>query len=94
MLSILKRTKVAFICDVCTGTIGEDVQSSNPAYNGMGNDPFVDAAESASFPLPVTGKREGGEKNATRLSLPVPSGYIKITECWSQGRAKLRVFPR
>ena len=30
--------------------------------NGMGNDPFVEAAESASFPLPVTGKREGGEK--------------------------------
>ena len=27
----------------------------------MGNDPFVDAAESASFPLPGTGKREGGE---------------------------------
>ena len=24
--------------------------------------PFVDAAESASFPLPGTGKREGGEK--------------------------------
>ena len=23
--------------------------------NGMGNDPFVDAAESASFPLPGTG---------------------------------------
>ena len=31
-------------------------------FNGMGNDPFVDAAESASFPLPRTGKREGGEK--------------------------------
>ena len=30
--------------------------------NGMGNDPFVDAAESASFPLPATGKREAGEK--------------------------------
>ena len=30
--------------------------------NRMGNDPFVDAAESASFPLPGTGKREGGEK--------------------------------
>ena len=30
--------------------------------NGMGNDLFVDAAESASFPLPGTGKREGGEK--------------------------------
>ena len=28
----------------------------------MGNDPFVDAAESASFPLAGTGKREGGEK--------------------------------
>ena len=28
----------------------------------MGNDPFVDAAESASFRLPGTGKREGGEK--------------------------------
>ena len=28
----------------------------------MGNDPFVDVAESASFPLPLTGKREGGEK--------------------------------
>ena len=28
----------------------------------MGNDPFVDAAESASFPLPGTSKREGGEK--------------------------------
>ena len=28
----------------------------------MGNDPFVDAAESASFPLPGTGKRQGGEK--------------------------------
>ena len=28
----------------------------------MGNDPFVDAAESASFPLPNTGKREGSEK--------------------------------
>ena len=28
----------------------------------MGNDPFVDAAESASFPLPGTGKREGDEK--------------------------------
>ena len=31
-------------------------------YNGMGNDPFVDAAESASFPLPCTGKRSGGKK--------------------------------
>ena len=30
--------------------------------NWMGNDPFVDAAESASFPLPGTGKWEGGEK--------------------------------
>ena len=30
--------------------------------NGMGNDLFVDAAESASFPLPGTGKREGDEK--------------------------------
>ena len=40
----------------------------------MGNDPFVDAAESASFPLPGTGKREGGEK--TPPSLHVPSGYI------------------
>jgi len=30
--------------------------------NRMGNDPFVDAAESASFPLPGTGKREGGKK--------------------------------
>ena len=30
--------------------------------NGMGSDLFVDAAESASFPLPGTGKREGGEK--------------------------------
>ena len=28
----------------------------------MGNDLFDDAAESASFPLPGTGKREGGEK--------------------------------
>ena len=35
----------------------------------MGNDPFVDAAESVSFPLPGTGKREGGKK--TQL---VPSG--------------------
>ena len=33
-----------------------------PHYNGMGNDLFVDAAESASFPLPGTGKREGGKK--------------------------------
>ena len=32
------------------------------ACNGMGNDPFVDAAESTSFHLPGTGKREGGEK--------------------------------
>ena len=31
-------------------------------YNGMGNDPFVDAAESAFFPLPGTRKREGGKK--------------------------------
>ena len=28
----------------------------------MGNDPLVDPAESSSFPLPGTGKREGGEK--------------------------------
>ena len=28
----------------------------------MGNDLFVDAAESASFPLPDARKREGGEK--------------------------------
>ena len=28
----------------------------------MGNDPFVDASESTSFPLPGTGKREGVEK--------------------------------
>ena len=31
-------------------------------YNGMGNDPFVDAAESAFFLLPGTRKREGGKK--------------------------------
>ena len=36
---------------------------SKSVYNWMGNDPFVDAAESTSFPLPRTGKREeGGEK--------------------------------
>ena len=29
-----------------------------PIINGMGNDPFVDAAESAAFPLPCTNKRE------------------------------------
>ena len=39
----------------------------------MGNDLFVDAAESASFPLPGTGKREGGEKIPPTLH--VPSGY-------------------
>ena len=37
----------------------------------MGNDTFVDAAESASFPLPGTGKREGGEKTQPSIaSLP------------------------
>ena len=42
--------------------------------NEMGNDPFVDAAESASFPLPGTVKREGGRReNATSPSLLVPS---------------------
>ena len=34
----------------------------------MGNDPFVDASESTSFPLPGTGKREGGEKMQLGLS--------------------------
>ena len=28
----------------------------------MGNGPFIDSAEFASFPLSSTGKREGGEK--------------------------------
>ena len=42
----------------------------------MGNYPFVDAAESASFPLPGTSKREAGRReNATPPTLPVPSGY-------------------
>ena len=36
--------------------------------NGMGNDPFVDAAESASFPLPGTGKREGGKKTQPSIT--------------------------
>ena len=36
----------------------------------MGNDPFVDAAESASFPLPGIGKREGGEKRQPLLRFP------------------------
>ena len=39
-----------------------DLQHSVSKSNGMGKDPFVDAAESASFPLPGTSKREGGEK--------------------------------
>ena len=39
-----------------------DLQHSVSKSNGLGNDLFVDAAESASFPLPGTGKREGGEK--------------------------------
>jgi len=34
----------------------------NAAVSSPGNDPFVDAAESASFPLPGTGRTEGGEK--------------------------------
>ena len=38
-------------------------------YNGMGNDPFVDAPESASlFLLPGTGKREGGEKTQPSIA--------------------------
>ena len=36
--------------------------------NGMGKDLFVDAAESASFPLPGTGKREGGNKTQPSIT--------------------------
>ena len=38
--------------------------------SGMGNDPFVDAAEYTSFPLPGTGKREGGEKTQSLHHFP------------------------
>ena len=40
----------------------------------MGNDPFVDAAEFTAFPLPGTGKREGGGKTQPLPTLHVPSG--------------------
>ena len=42
----------------------------------MGNDPFVDAAESASFPLPGTGKREGGENMQPLHHFPSHLGIL------------------
>ena len=45
-------------------------------YNGMGNDPFVGAAESASFPLPGTCKREGGEKTQPLHHFPSHLGIL------------------
>ena len=42
----------------------------------MGNDLFVDAAESASFPLPSTGKREGCNKTQPLHHFPSHLGII------------------
>ena len=52
--------------------------------NRMGNDPFVDAAESASFPLPGTGKREGGEKKQPLHRFPSHLGISKSYDVWSK----------
>ena len=48
--------------------------------NGLGNDLFVDAAESASFPLPGTGKREGGEKTQPLHHFPSHLGSNSVEE--------------
>ena len=59
--------------------------------NGMGNDLFVDAAESASFPLPGTGKREGGEK--TQPFNHFESHLVRgCSICPLKGNSKLPIF--
>ena len=62
--SLLESTRVGFsdIAGIFLARLWASPLLLFSAFNGMGNDPFVDAAESASFPLPGTGKREGGEK--------------------------------
>ena len=50
----------------------------------MGNDLFADAAESTSFPLPCTGKREGGEKTQPLHLFP---SHLGIPQNLKKGRA-------
>ena len=60
----------------------------NNVYNGMGNDLFVDAAESASFPLPGTGKREGGGKTQPLQRFTSHLGITTVAQGYSSGQIR------